>query len=351
MSTAEIRSKRFARALVTLQIGSQILSAARRSTSCMKIAYSWLFRQARRIEGLLKFNPVAVLLLFPLVATPARFAKSQRKGLVASLVATGVLLWTAAGFWTSALQELTAKSLRMMEKIQPSQMNEISKQQFELMLSTIMGKPMGLVIATLVFLMACCRAAWYKGFIGLYYRSRRHRPIVGLHYFLVQSASNALYLGVLVYAACFAINNWAWLEEPVYRMVRSVYFLIPVLILGLIQNRYFRHKAKVDKQLYGSWLAELISTLAALVALVLGGCGLIWLLGLGINQPTVIALEVWPVAIVHRRLGNGIQRHTSMTGIAHFQRGPRCIARDKSYAKHGFALRPWLQPPPHSGSH
>lgn len=284
MLTKDSRAKRFARALLTLQAGSRVLDALRRLQHSASNAYSWVVRKARRIEGILKFNSIAVLLLFPLVATPARFAKSQRRGLAASLLATAVLLWTAAGFWTSAMQELTAKSLRMMDEVHSTQMDAIAKQQFELILGTIMGKPMGCLVAASIFLMGCCRTAWYKAFIAVYYRSRGHHPIVGLHYFLVQSASSALYLGILVYAACFCINNWAWLETPVRQAVKSGYIVIPVLIFGLLQNRYFRHKSKVDKQLYGSWFAELLSTLCALITIVLTGCGLIWLLGVGLQH-------------------------------------------------------------------
>jgi len=284
MSEQKAPSKHFARALITLQICSRLLDTYRRLRRSISAIYEWIARHARKIEGWLKFNPIAVLLLFPLVATPARFAKSQRKGLGASLLATTALLWAAAESWTSAMQELTAKSVRTMEGFHPTQMDEIAKQQLELMLSSILGKPMGLMVAASIFLMGCCRAAWYQSFMGLYHRSRKHRPIVGIHYFLVQSSSKALYLGIPMCVTCFAINNWAWLEAPTHWLARSGYLSVLVLIFGLAQNRYSRHKARVDKQLYGSWLAQLISTLSSLIAVVLIGCTLMWPLGLSVRH-------------------------------------------------------------------
>ncbi len=86
------------------------------------------------------------------------------------------------------MQELTAKSLRMMDELHSTQMDAIAKQQYELILGTIMGRHMRCVVVASIILIGCCRTVWYKAFIAVYYRSRGHHPIVGLHYFLVQSA-------------------------------------------------------------------------------------------------------------------------------------------------------------------
>ncbi|AWH19206.1 hypothetical protein C1922_18750 [Stenotrophomonas sp. ZAC14D2_NAIMI4_7] len=159
-------------------------------------------------------------------------------------------------------------------------MSEGVKQQFELALDTILGAPMIFVVAAFIFLAGCLRATWYKCFIALYYRSRGNEPLVGVHFFLVQSASRGLYAGILAYALSFTINNWAWLEAPVNWIANSIYLLIPVIAIGLLQKRYFLQKEKVDKELYGSWVAELLSTTMSLVATVLLGCGTMWALGL-----------------------------------------------------------------------
>jgi len=171
------------------------------------------------------------------------------------------------------MQELAHVSLRQMEVLQVGPMNEAAKQQFEVHLTATLGKPVTTAVAGTIFLIGCSRAAWYRLFIAVFYRSRKHRRLVGLHYSLVQSASGALYLGALTYGACFTINNWAWIEQPAHSSVSSGYMVVPVLIFGLVQNRYFRHKAMVDRQLYGSWLAELISTISSLGATILIGCG------------------------------------------------------------------------------
>jgi len=181
------------------------------------------------------------------------------------------------------MQELAAMSIRKLEATHASQMSEGVKQQFDLALDIILGKPMILAVAAFIFLAGCFRATWYKCFIALYYRSRGHQPVVGVHYFLVQSASRGLYMGILVYAFSFTLNNWAWLEAPANWITNSSYLLIPVIIIGLIQKWYFQHKAKVDRELYGSWVAELLSTTMSFVATVLLGCGLMWSLGFTIR--------------------------------------------------------------------
>lgn len=234
----------------------------------------------RVIEGWLKFNPIAVLLLFPLIATPARFAKSQRNGIVASLLATGALLLTAADYWASAMQELAAMGLRHAGAAYAGSLNEVAKQQFEVYLGAVLSKPMTFAVAATIFMVGCCRAAWYRSFIAIYHRSRKQRPVVGLHYFLVQSASGGLYLGVLTYFVCFGVNNWAWIEQPTLWLITSGYVLAPILAFGLVQRRYLTHKARVDRQLYGSWVAELASAVSALLATVVIGCVFTWLLGL-----------------------------------------------------------------------
>lgn len=231
----------------------------------------------------LRVNPIAVLILFPLIATPARFSSSQRKGVLPSLIATGAFLWAAGSLWASAIQELAAMSIRRLEATHPFQMSEGAKQQFDLALDTILGTPTIFAVAVFIFLAGCVRATWYKYFIALYYRSRGHQPLVGLHFFLVQSASRGLYAGILAYAFSFTINNWAWLEAPANWIVNSSYLLIPVIIIGLVQKRYFQQKVKVDRELYGSWLAELLSTTMSLVATILLGCGLMWAIGLSLR--------------------------------------------------------------------
>lgn len=265
--------------LINLLTRPCVIENARRSGEAATRAYALCIRGLRSVEGWLKFNPIAVLLLFPLIATPARFAKSQRNGLGASLLAAGALLVTAADYWGSAMQELADVSLRQMEVLQVGPMNEAAKQQFEVYLTAFLGKPMTAAVAATIFLIGCSRAAWYRAFMAVFYQSRKHRRLVGLHYFLVQSASGALYLGALTYGVCFTINNWAWIEQPAHRAVSSGYMVVPVLIFGLLQNRYLKHKAMVDRQLYGSWLVELISTISSLGATVLIGCGVMWLLG------------------------------------------------------------------------
>ena len=260
--------------------GSERPSHHQSSNGRLQTAIKWLARKIRLVREWLNINPIAVLLLFPLIATPARFSNSQRKGVLASLIAAGVFLWTAGGLWASAMQELAAMSIRKLEATHAFQMSEGAKQQFDLVLGMILGKPMIFAVATSIFLAGCFRATWYKCFIALYYRSRGHQPVVGVHYFLVQSASRGLYMGILVYAFSFALNNWAWIEAPANWIANSSCLLIPVIITGLIQKRYFQHKAKVDRELYGSWGAELLSTTMSLVATVLLGCGLIWSLGI-----------------------------------------------------------------------
>lgn len=290
MSTRRTRPKQLARLLLGLLSAVKLLELIRRGKGAVLSLSKCIANVWRKLDGWLKYNPVAVLLLFPLVATPASFAQSQRHGLLATLVATGALLWTAAGLWSSSMQELSALMFRKLEAAHAAQMNEVAKQQFELALATILGKPMTLAAAIFLALIACCRAAWYRGFMTVYYRSKPQPPMVGLHYFMTQSASHGLYLGIVAYATSFAINNWSWLEEPVYKAAMAGHLAVPALLAGLFQMRYFRHKAKVDRQLYGSWLAELVSTASSLIATVGLGCALMWLAGV------LLQLSVGPAA-------------------------------------------------------
>lgn len=267
------------------------MDSLQRAAKGIRWVYGHAIDGARRSAEWLRTNPLAILLLFPFVATPERFARTQRNGVTASLLATAAMLWTASGFWSSAMQESFALIFRRFESEMPAQSDEAVKQQFELVIAATLGKPIVLAAAGFLLVIACCKAAWYRAFIAVYYRREGLRPMVGLHYFLVQSASTGLYLGAVAYAVTFAMNNWTWLESPMQSVLSAGYLTVPMLALGLLQLRYFRHKALVDRQLYGSWLAEALSTVLSLIATIAVGCTVMWLIGLWahVSAPSVPA--------------------------------------------------------------
>lgn len=230
---------------------------------------------SRQIAERLKENPYSILLLFPLIATPDRFSKTQKNGLKAIWVVTVALLGPAAWAWSEAITESSSLAMRLFGQQQTAIPDEATRQKLEWGLGVALGKPLIGAIMLFVVTLALIKTGWYKAFWAIWTRGDEHQAKVGLHYFLVQTTSRALYVGLMLWGFFFASNNWLWLEPYFKGAASSGLILLPAAALCLCQSRYLKQISVVNKQLYGSWWAQLVSAIASF-AITAGLAALAW---------------------------------------------------------------------------
>lgn len=210
-----------------------------------------------------KENPYAVLLLFPFVATPATFAATQRNGVKASIAVSGATLLAATGVWSEAVTETSSFAMRIFDQAQAGQLNEASRQQLGWMLDRVLGYPLTAGILLFLITLSLAKTGWHKGFTAIFPTEKDKRVAVGPHYFLVQTTSNALYVGLLMYVASTIINNWIWAAPYVQAAASPPLVLTLGFVMCVCSTRLIQHRSRVGLQLYGSRWGDMLSTLAS----------------------------------------------------------------------------------------
>lgn len=251
------------KALALLALVAPIIEVVRR----LRDPLARVFARAKARASKLGDRPLFVLVMFPFVATPANFARSQRDGLIATVVATSALPWLAVDVWSSAVQECAGFAMRIFDQQATNHMDEATKQQFEWVLSLVLGRPMAWVIFAVVVAAALVKTGWYLSFLSLFRKGTE--PTVGFHFFLIQTASKALYAGAVMYAGCFLFNNWLWAEDYARSVAASPLVLLPGVMLCEGSRRYRIQKERTDLLLYGSSGAARASSVMALAPLIL----------------------------------------------------------------------------------
>ena len=230
-----------------------------------KVLRLWQLAKTRLSNFALRFkeNPYAVLLLFPFVATPATFATTQRSGVKASIAVSGAILLAATGAWSKAVTETSSLAMRIFDQAQAGRLNEASRQQLGWMLDRVLDYPLTAGILLFLTTLSLAKNGWHKGFTAIFPAGKEARVAVGPHYFLVQTTSNSLYVGLLMYGASTIINNWIWVAPYVQATASPPVVLALGFIMYVCSTRLIQHRSRVGLQLYGSRWGDMLSTLAS----------------------------------------------------------------------------------------